>query len=132
MNREFSSEAKAYQYGDLDNIQDAYGKLREKFLVAEENSDIIGTVGVKEDNDSTALLRRFFVHLSHRGRGIGSMLIDTALDFCKLNGYKQVVFRATSNMKEALKLLKSKKGFIENERYLFDNVEIIILHYKIH
>jgi GNAT superfamily N-acetyltransferase len=89
-------------------------------------------VGVKEDNDSTALLRRFFVHLSHRGRGIGSMLIDTALDFCKLNGYKQVVFRATSNMKEALKLLKSKKGFIENERYLFDNVEIIILHYKIH
>jgi len=132
MNKEFVSEKKAYQYGDLDDIAGAYGGLRERFLIAEENRSVIGTVGIKEDSGQTALLRRLFVHPSHRGRGIGSMLVDTALDFCKMNGYKEVVFRATSNMKEAIKLLTYKKAFTEKERIPFDSVEIIILGYKIH
>lgn len=132
MNKEYRSEEKAYQYGDLDDISSAYGGLREKFLIAEEDSMMIGTAGIKEDSNSVALLRRLFVHPSHRGRGIGSMLVDTALDFCKMNGYKQVVFRATSNMKQAINLLTSKKSFVKQESCFFDNVEIIMLHYKIH
>jgi len=132
MNKEYLSEEKAYQYGDLDDISNAYGSLREKFLVTEENGNIIGTAGIKEDSSSTALLRRLFVHSSHRGRGVGLMLVDTVLDFCKLNGYKEVVFRATSKMTAAVKLLTTKKAFIEKARCAFDDVEIIILHYKIH
>lgn len=132
MNKEYSSEERAYQYGDLDDIASAYGKLREKFLVAEEGSEIIGTAGIKEDSDTAALLRRLFVHSSHRGRGVGSMLVDTALDFCKMNDYKQVVFRATQKMEQALNLLTLKKGFAEDQKCLFDDVEIIMLHYKIH
>lgn len=132
MTKEYRSEEKAYQYGDLDDISSAYGGLREKFLVAEEDSRIIGTAGIKEDSASVALLRRLFVHPSHRGRGIGSMLADTALDFCKMNDYKQVVFRATSKMKQAINLLTLRKGFVEKERCFLDDVEIIMLHYKIH
>ena len=131
MKKEYPAEERAYQYGDLDDIPTAYGKLREKFLVAEESSNIIGTAGIKEDSSSTALLRRLFVHPSHRGRGIGLMLVDTAIDFCKMNDYKRVVFRATSNMKQATNLLTLKKGFIEEERHIFDGVEIVILSYKI-
>ncbi len=132
MNKEYPAQEKAYQYGDLSNIADAYGSLREKFLVAEEDGEVIGTVGMKEDGDSTALLRRLFVHTSHRGRQIGSILVDTALDFCKMNGYKRVVFRATSKMEAAIKLLQDNKGFVEKERFVFNDVEIVILHYKIH
>ena len=132
MNREYPAEEKAYQYGDLENIADAYGSLREKFLVVQEEDEIIGTIGIKEDSDSTALLRRLFVHSSHRSRQIGSMLVDTALDFCKMNGYKKVVFRATSKMEAAIKLLQDKKGFAEKERFAFNDIEIVLLHYKIH
>ena len=132
MNKEYASEEKAYQYGDLDDIQKAYGNLREKFLIVEEDGEVIATAGIKEDSDLTALLRRLFVHPSHRGRDIGSMLVDTALDFCKLNHYKTVVFRATSKMEAAIKLLTSKKGFIQDQRCAFDEIDIIMLHYKIH
>ncbi len=132
MNKEYPVEEKAYQYGDLKSISDAYGALREKFLVVQEDDEVIGTIGIKEDSDSTALLRRLFVHSSHRGRQIGSMLVDTALDFCKMNGYKQVVFRATSRMEAAIKLLQEKKGFVEKERFPFNDIEIVLLHYKIH
>ncbi len=132
MAKEYPQDQKAYQYGDLDSIVDAYGKLREKFLTANEGSSIIGTAGIKEDSKNTALLRRLFVHPSHRGRGVGSMLVDTALDFCKMNGYKFVSFRATSNMKAAIELLCQKKGFTEKDKCLFDEgTEILNLIYKI-
>ena len=132
MKKEYPGQEKAYQYNDLDNIAETYGQLREKFLIAEEGSETIGTVGVKQDSDTTALLRRLFVHPSHRGRDIGLMLVDTALDFCKMNNYKTVVFRATSNMSAAIKLLKDKKNFKEQEKIPFDDIEIILLHYKLH
>ena len=64
MSKEYVTEEKAYQYGDLDDIGRAYGNLREKFLVAAEDSRIIGTAGIKEDSSSVALLRRLFVHSS--------------------------------------------------------------------
>ena len=101
-------------------------------MVAEEGTEIIGTVGIKQDSESTALLRRLFVHPSHRGRDIGIMLVDTALDFCKLNGYKIVVFRATSNMQAAIKLLTEKKNFSEQERFYFRDIELVLLSYRIH
>jgi len=132
MDKEFQAEQEAYRYGDLDDISSAYGSLREKFLVAEEDAKVVGSVGIKEDSASTALLRRLFVHKSHRGRGIGSMLVDVAIDFCKMNGYKHLVFRATSSMKQAVKLLKDNKGFVESEKHPFGSVEIVILKHKIH
>lgn len=131
MSREYPEEQKAYQYDDLDSIEEAYGKLRENFLVATEGESIIGTVGVKEDSKKTALLRRLFVHPSHRSRGIGSMLVDTALDFCKMNEYGHVAFRATSRMKAAIELLCRKKGFVEKDKCPFGGIEIINLSYKI-
>ncbi len=131
MTREFTDEQKAYQYRDLDSIAKAYGKLREKFLVAVEGTAVIATAGIKEDSKRAALLRRLFVHPSHRGRGVGSMIIDTALDFCKMNEYSLVNFRATSKMKAAIELLCKKKGFIEKDRCPFDEIEIINLVYKI-
>lgn len=131
MSHEFPEEQKAYQYEDLDSIAETYGKLREKFLVAVEGSTVAGTVGIKEDSEKVALLRRLFVHHSHRERGVGSMLVDTALDFCKMNGYKYVNFRATSKMKAAIELLCKKKAFVKKDSCPFAGIEIINLVYKI-
>lgn len=131
MAKEYPQEQKAYLYGDLDSIAQAYGALREQFLVVTEGAAVIGTVGIKEDSKNTALLRRLFVHPSHRGRGVGSILVDTALDFCKMNGYRNVNFRATSNMKAAIDLLCKKKGFTEKEKCPFSGIEILNLIYKI-
>ena len=50
MGHEYPQEQKAYQYNDLDIISEAYGKIREQFLIAEEGSAIVGTAGIKEDN----------------------------------------------------------------------------------
>lgn len=130
MLKEYPNDIKVYQYGDLDPVSGAYGKIREKFLLATENESVIGTVGIKEDSEKIALLRRLFVHPSHRSRGIGAVLVDTVLDFCKMEEYARVNFRATSNMRAAIDLLR-KKGFVETDKCPFEGVEIVNLEYKI-
>jgi len=54
----------------------------ELFLVAKENDKIIGTIGVKKENDC-ARISRMYVNKIERGKGIGESLIKKALLYCK-------------------------------------------------
>ena len=128
LNREFSVDQKAYPLTDLEAIQSHYRGPRDTFLIAEVDHRIVGTVAVKEDDEKTALLRRIFVDSAHRGKGLGSRLVEQALAFCRKKGYRQVVFRGTARMEQALSLMRHK-GFIEKERIPFGEVEMI--HFRL-
>ena len=115
LSKEYPFDKSAYSDTDLNRIADTYGARRETFFVVEDGGEIAGTVGVKEESPSDALLRRLFVDVKHRGRGYGSALIDKAIDFCKHNGYSRIYFRCTGRMSNAMKLCL-KKGFKEVEK----------------
>src|SRR5690348_17303927 len=83
MNREFAQDAHAYPTADLDDIETTYGNLGEAFFVAVNGKKIVGTVGIKKEDDRTALLRRLFVSPDYRGQKIGEKLIQRALQFCE-------------------------------------------------
>jgi GNAT superfamily N-acetyltransferase len=110
MEGEFSKEKAAYAYNDLDDPSIHYGGERETFLVAEEDGIIVGTVAIKQDGPDTALLRRIFVRREYRGKGYGERLLSKAMEFCFANNYKNVTFRGTDRMQNALKLCL-KNGF---------------------
>ena len=61
LKKEFPKEALNFPSDDLDDILASYGKLGEAFFVASANGEIIGTVGIKQEDERTALLRRLFV-----------------------------------------------------------------------
>lgn len=103
---------------------------KDSFMVIEDNGEIVGTVGVKEDAKDTALLRRLFVDLKHRKRGYGTELLNKAVDFCKEKGYKSIYFRCTDRMADAMKLCL-KKGFIEIEALEISGFKIHNLEFKI-
>lgn len=129
LDKEFSLDKNAYSGDDLKDISETYGGQREAFFVGVDNKKIVGTVGVKEDTSGIALLRRIFVHPNYRGRGFGSQLLSAAVEFCKVLRYKEIVFRSTDNMKQAINLCLNK-GFIETERGIFGHIQIII--FKLH
>lgn len=110
MSGEFSDVAKVYEYDDLDDIASHYGGERDIFLVAEKDGKIVGTVAIKEDGKDTALLRRIFLDKDYRGKGYGEKLISKAMEFCFLMNYRNVVFRGTDRMQNALRLCL-KNGF---------------------
>ena len=110
MEGEFSKEKAAYANNDLDDPSIHNGGERETLLVAEEDGIIVGTVAIKQDGPDTALLRRIFVRREYRGKGYGERLLSKAMEFCFANNYKNVTFRGTDRMQNALKLCL-KNGF---------------------
>jgi len=112
LNSEFAVDQEAYPPADLEHIAASYSNKNETFYVAKEHNEITGTVGIKKDTDSDALLRRLFVNPVDRGTGLGGKLIDKACEFCKKHGYRKITFRSTNNMVGAINLCK-KKGFVE-------------------
>jgi len=122
--KEFPMSRKAYSIDDLDAITRAYGGSRDIFYVAEDSGKIVGTVGIKEDTKTIALLRRIYVHPNCRGKGYGSGLLAEAIQFCKKKGYTQIVFRSTDQMRDAIRLCE-KKGFSEQERLNLGDIQIL-------
>lgn len=114
LSKEYPFDRSAYSDSDLEKIGETYGGKRDSFFVIEENGDIVGTAGIKEDGPSEALLRRLFVDLKHRKKGYGTNLIDMAIAFCREKGYKKIYFRCTDRMAAAMQLCL-KKGFKETE-----------------
>ena len=115
LSKEYPFDKSAYSDSDLDKIGETYGGKRETFFVVEQGKGVAGTVGIKEDSQDEALLRRLFVDIKYRKKGYGSKLLESAIAFCSEKGYKKIYFRCTDRMAEAMSLC-IKRGFKETER----------------
>lgn len=109
LNEEFPKEAAAFPLSDLEDISESYGKLGEAFFVAVSNGSVVGTVGIKREDERTAMLRRLFVDSNHRRKKLGSQLVERAIEFCREVGYDEIIFKTNSVMKNAIKLCEKKK-----------------------
>lgn len=130
LEKEYPFDKNAYSDSDLYRIDEVYGGKKDSFMVIEEDGDIVGTVGIKEDSPESALLRRLFVDLKHRRKGYGSELLNKAIEFCKEKNYKRIAFRCTDRMKDAMNLCLSK-GFKEIEALDISGFKIHNLEFKI-
>lgn len=122
MEKEYPFDRSAYRDTDINDISGIYSGRDSAFFVAESDGRIVGTVGIKKDSNGVALLRRLFVEEKCRKKGLGTLLIRKALEFCRSKKYKEMVFRATDRMKDAMKLCE-KHGFSEKE-----NLEVSGFH----
>lgn len=114
LTQEYPFDKNAYSDSDLDKIGEVYGGKKDSFFIMEEAGTIVGTAGIKEDSNDSALLRRLFVDMKHRKKGYGSALLDKVIAFCRTKGYKRIFFRCTDRMKDAMNLCLHK-GFQEIE-----------------
>lgn len=122
LEKEYPFDRSAYRDSDINDISGIYSGEGNTFFVIEDHGKITGTVGIKMDTPESALLRRLFVDEKYRKQGIGTALISKAIEFCKAKKYKEMIFRATDRMSDAMKLCK-KNGFEEK-----DNLEVSGFH----
>lgn len=85
-----------------------------KCLLADDN--VIGTVGLKKIDDDTVELKALYLDKNYRGQGLGTKLINTAVDEARQLGFKTIVLDSMSGYKDALKLYE-KTGFVPTERF---------------
>jgi len=130
MKREFKEDCAAFPSQDLDALQDSRGKLGEGFFVAEDKKRIVGTVGVKREDERVAFLRRIFVDPGYRKRKIGLQLLNRAIEFCEEVGYQELIFKTTSRMTGAIELVQ-KRGFQSRAKVSMGHIELLKFSYSL-
>ena len=115
LTREYPFDKSVYENSDLVDIGQVYEGRRDGFYVLEAEGKIVGTVGVKEDSEDTALIRRLFVDPTCRRKGYGELLLGKAILHCRQLKFKHIVSRTTGRMAQAINLLK-KIHFQEAEK----------------
>tara|TARA_B100000405_G_scaffold271215_1_gene210600 strand:+ start:37 stop:546 length:510 start_codon:yes stop_codon:yes gene_type:complete len=94
---------------DIDNFSEAYldGSDRNAFWVAESDGEVAGMIGVQEVRDDVAEMRRLRVDSSHRRRGVGTALLQTALAFCRDHSYVKIVLDVRVERGPAIELFNT-------------------------
>ena len=76
---------------DIDNIAEAYfDEPRHHFWVAEAEGEVVGMIGVGSDEPHTAEIRRLRVFPEHQCTPAAELLLESALNHCKDNGYLKI------------------------------------------
>jgi len=103
-------EAKVAQ--ELSEFINRYNKDRDHFWIALFNEQIEGSITIDgiHAEDEGAHLRWYIVSDLFRGRGVGNLLIESAVKFCKEKNYKKV-FLWTFEGLEPARHLYEKFGF---------------------
>lgn len=92
---------------DIDDIQHAYMEAPgSHFWVGECEGEVIGTIGVQQLDAGVGEIRRLRVRQDHRRRGIGSKLLERALEFCRDEGLLKVTLDTWVEREPALKLFQ--------------------------
>lgn len=111
--------------GFEDEVRDLPGKYAPPagmLLLAFNNDEVVGCVGVRPIDDETAEMKRLFVRPSGRGLGIGRTLAEAAIRFATVTGYSRMRLDTLPQMERAQELYRSL-GFMPIDAYRFSPVE---------
>ena len=92
---------------------------RERIWILKDTDRIVGTVAIVKHSDEEAQLRWLLLEPEIRGRGIGRWLVEEALDFCRISGYKSIFLWTVDTLYIASNLYRSV-GFVQKERLTHD------------
>ena len=92
------------------------------FIAYDKNEKPVGCFGVREINDSICELKRMFIKMEYRGRGLGRAMMRKAIENAMYLGYQKMRLDTLASMKEAIGLYMSF-GFYEIPAYRYNPIE---------
>ncbi|AKL96563.1 acetyltransferase GNAT family [Clostridium aceticum] len=121
----FNTDENPLYHHDIINLKEAYIDNKKNTLVGafNESGELIGTIAVKQFVDRfkvlegmykeevTAELGRCYIDESLRRKGIGSLLLEELLQFCKESGYEKVYLHTHRHLPGGFDFW-TKKGFV--------------------
>jgi len=108
--RAFYTDNYGFDATFLDYLHETFDAEIEKVWIAENHGEFAGSIGLVKENEKTAILRWFIVEDNTRGKGVGTRLIQSLLDYCKEQQYERVILWTISSLPTARRLYK-KFGF---------------------
>ena len=103
----------AYEDKSLEDMHATYDHPRMKYFVVQENGKLIGSAGIapltRAEEDICELQKMYFLPEA-RGRGIGSEMMQTCINYAKSNNFKRCYLETLPYMENARKLY-ARNGF---------------------
>jgi putative acetyltransferase len=115
---------------DLRNIPREYQSNGGLFLLARGQGQLIGTIALRQIDQNTCELKRFYVRAEHRRKGVGTDLLERIIDHAKAGPWRQLRLDTTFKSPAAISLFR-KHGFVEIKRYNEDPFAEIFMERKI-
>ena len=91
---EFGLPITIHDQPDLEDIAGFFQK-RGNFWVATEDGGVVGTIGLFDIGDGSAVLRKMFVKAAYRGKGVAKDLLGVLLNWASRNGFRSVYLGTT-------------------------------------
>ena len=111
------------QFNKLDHIHHV--------IVAYQNNEAVGCGAFKEYEKEVAEIKRMFVQLQHRGKGIAGRILTALEQWAKQEGYISCILETAIKQPEAIRLYE-KSGYILIPNYgQYIGVEISLCMQKI-
>lgn len=112
-------------YDPMDSQERLTKKIKrdpESILVAEENSQIVGTVSFMEDGRMPFIFR-LAIDTSHRKQGLGKALMERAKEILRLRGYNEINI-LVDERDEELQDYYRKQGYEKGNTYRWMSKEL--------
>lgn len=111
---EFGVKITREEQPDLVDISGTFQVGDGNFWVALDEDVVVGTIGVVDIANHQVALKKMFVSSAYRGKdkGVAQSLMDTAIEWCKSKGIKQIYLGTTAKMFAAHRFYE-KNGFVE-------------------
>lgn len=85
-------------------------------ILCREENEFTGCLGIRKIDNETAEMKRMWIRTGHHGKGLGSKLLEQAIELAKQCGYKKIKLDTLNYMTPAIHLYK-KHGFVEVNAY---------------
>jgi N-acetylglutamate synthase-like GNAT family acetyltransferase len=111
---EFNISISRESQPDLESIREFYQSGYGNFWIAENDSEIVGTIALKDIGDNYAALRKMFVKKEYRGKGknISRLLLEKVLYWGRENKIRKIYLGTTDKFIAAHRFYE-KNGFLE-------------------
>ena len=101
---------------ELNGFPEKYKEPEGSFIIAKENENVIGCVGIRNIGNKICEMKRLFVNKNYKGLGIGKKLVGKIIDDAVIKNY-EIMRLDTLNTMEAALDIYFKNGFYVIEPY---------------
>lgn len=128
--RQFTTQIwKDYLIKGVICLVEKFDEEKDCMLILECDGNAMGCVAITHGEEKIAQLRYFFIEPELRGLGVGTKLLNQALDFCRERNYEHV-FLWTVSAQESARTLYKKAGFNITETSENNNWGVPVLEEK--
>lgn len=85
-------------------------KYLEHALICYENEEAVGCGGFKKFDETTAEIKRMFVHPDHRKKGIANVILNELENWAKETGFSSFILETSPKLTNAIALYQ-KNGY---------------------